>query len=105
MSDCCCSSPVIKPEKKKHRCPANGLEYSIVSSETILFHIKEPWNWKQQNQGYYFCDAPDCDVVYFGDDDSVIRHSDLKTSVGIKKKSSEFKEFLSLIITALSIAC
>jgi len=62
------------------------LEVSIV---TIAHHIKEPWNWKNKEQGYYFCDDPECDVVYFGQDNSIIQKQQLRTPVGIKQKSEE----------------
>jgi hypothetical protein len=40
----------------------------------------------EKQQGYYFCDDPDCEVVYFGEDDSVIKKSELRTIVGIKAR-------------------
>lgn len=91
MSECCSSSntPGQPPIVKKHRCPINGKEYSEVSSTTIIHHIKEPWNWDRKSQGYYFCEDPDCSVVYFGQDDSIIEVDALRTSVGIKQKSKE----------------
>jgi len=67
----------------------NGKEYKEVSEKTILHHIKEPWHWKGKDQRYYFCDDPDCNVVYFGQDDSVIEKSDVRTRVGIKEKSGD----------------
>ena len=59
---------------------------SIVSAETIVKHINEPWNWIVKEQTYYFCDEPDCDVVYFDEDNSIIKQSQLRTTVGIKSK-------------------
>jgi len=85
MSDCCSSITPRKPKKpKKHSCPVSGKEYSIVSSTTIRHHLKEPWNWKANDQAYYFCSDPKCEVVYFGEDDSIIIKSALRTRVGIK---------------------
>ena len=46
-------------------------------------------DWEGLDQPYYFCDDPDCDVVYFGVDDSVILKSQLRTTVGVKDKSDE----------------
>ena len=40
-----------------------------------------------KKQGYYFCEDPECDVVYFGEDASVIEKSALRTIVGIKERS------------------
>lgn len=87
MSDCCCSSHAKTPVK--HRCPFNGIEYPEVPKRTISHHIKESWQWEGQDQPYYFCDDPDCDVVYFGVDDSVILKSQLRTTIGVKDKSDE----------------
>ena len=87
MSDCCSKSC---SHSETHRCPANGKEYKGVSKKTILHHIKEPWRWQGESQSYYFCDDPECDVVYFGQDNSTIEKSALRTIVGIKEKSDSF---------------
>ncbi|WP_425559234.1 putative iron-sulfur cluster-binding metallochaperone [Kistimonas scapharcae] len=87
MSDCCSASCNPKPFPKKHRCPANGKEYASVSSTTIKHHIKEPWLWNAKDQGYFFCSDPDCSVVYFGQDNSVIEKAAVRTEVGVKEKS------------------
>ncbi|MET0072494.1 MAG: hypothetical protein ABW096_20870 [Candidatus Thiodiazotropha sp.] len=87
MSDCCSSSCGIDAPAKRHRCPVNGLEYKEVSTKTILHHIKEPWSWEEKQQAFYFCEDPNCDVVYFGQDDTTIKTSELRTNVGIKEKN------------------
>ncbi len=81
----CCSSRESNEKPKKHQCPVNGNECKTVSIKTIQHHIKQPWNWAVSDQSYYFCDDPDCDVVYFGEDDSVILKAELRTVVGIKE--------------------
>ena len=55
--------------------------------KTILHHIREPWQWRPEADAYYFCDDPECEVVYFGQDDSVIDRSRVRTAVGIKEKT------------------
>lgn len=86
----CCSSPDCKTtHPNKHRCPANGVEYGEVSERTIAHHIKQSWLWDSKGQRYFFCDDPDCDVVYFGADDSVILKSQLRTTVGLKESSDD----------------
>jgi hypothetical protein len=87
MSQCCSSSNTSQGYPKHYKCPVNGKQYNSVSSTTILHHIKEPWNWSPSKQGYYFCDDPECDVVYFSQDDSIITKSSLRTKVGIKEKT------------------
>ena len=90
MSDCCSNSCSQSDIDHTHRCPVNGKEYKGVSEKTILHHIDEPWQWEGKKQNYYFCDDPECDVVYFGQDDSVVRKSELRTVVGVKEKSGSF---------------
>lgn len=87
MSDCCSHSCSTSEIHNKHRCPVNGKEYTAVSEKTILHHIKEPWYWQGKNQSYFFCDDPECDVVYFGQDNTVIDKSAIRTSVGVKQPS------------------
>ncbi|MDH5711138.1 MAG: hypothetical protein OEZ15_05690 [Gammaproteobacteria bacterium] len=82
-----CSSSCTNGDHHKHRCPVNGKEYTGVSEKTILHHIKEPWNWRGTSRSYYFCDDQECDVVYFGQDNSVIKKSEIRMFVGIKEKS------------------
>ena len=84
MTNCCFSSERSKVQPKKYKCPVNGKLYKSVLPTTILHHINEPWNWQSKQQGYYFCEDPDCEVVYFAEDDSIIRQSSLRTEVGIK---------------------
>ena len=90
MSNCCSSSCSTSEKHKRHRCPVNGKAYEGVSEKTILHHVKEPWRWQGKHQNYYFCDDPECDVVYFGQDNSIIEKSSLRTIVGVKEKSGTF---------------
>ena len=88
MTNCCSSSNTTQAPPKKYKCPVNGKSYKSVSSTTILHHINEPWNWKNKEQGYYFCDDPECEVVYFGEDDSIIKKASLRTEVGVKENKT-----------------
>ena len=87
MNKCSPDSCSTGPLAKRHRCPVNGKEYALVSMTTIKYHIKEPWNWSPKKQGFYFCNDPACNVVYFGQDDSIIEKSSLRTAVGLKENS------------------
>lgn len=87
MSNCCSTSSKTQPYPNKHLCPINGKPYRLVSSITVKHHIKAPWSWKENNQGYYFCTDPECHVVYFGEDNSIIDTSSVRTSVGLKDKT------------------
>jgi len=90
MGDCCSSSSDSQHGKhpKKSPCPVNGIECSEVSARTIAHHIKEAWTWEATAVRYFFCDDPQCDVVYFGDDGSTILKSQLRTTVGLKEHFS-----------------
>lgn len=88
MTNCYSLSDNSLAYPKKYKCPVNGKSYKSVSSTTILHHIHEPWNWHVKQQGYYFCDDPDCEVVYFGEDDSTISKSSLRTEVGVKENNA-----------------
>lgn len=89
MSDCCSSSAsdVLHPHKR--RCPSCGEEGTEVAQRTIAHHLRNPWDWHNSETRYYFCDAPGCDVVYFGADGSVISKSQLRTAVGLKETSAD----------------
>lgn len=80
----CCEIECMPP--KKYRCPVNGKEYGSVGVKTILHHLVAPWKKELSSKSYYYCTDKDCDVVYFGQDDSVISKTDLRTKVGIKEK-------------------
>lgn len=86
MSNCC-----SKKEKKRTRrlCPGDNKEYGEVPYQTLLYHVAEPWRVGLREQTYYFCSNPDCDVVYFGEDDSIIGKHQLRTRVGIKETDDE----------------
>ena len=83
MSDCCQKDHTAYPAK--HRCPVNGKLYPEVPLKTLRHHIRNPWNVELPNQGYYFCSDPDCAVVYFGEDDSTLNTSQLRTTVWQKQ--------------------
>ena len=89
MSSCCHSEGINESPSHTHMCPVNGQEYRSVSLKTIFHHIKSPWEGMVKEQGYFFCDDPDCEVVYFGEDDSVINESELRTVVGIKARQPD----------------
>ena len=89
MNNCCSSSTSDSAHSNKSRCPVNGREYSAVPVKTIAHHIKEPSAWAPSADRYYFCDAPDCDVAYFGDDNSIVLTSQLRTRIGVKERTGD----------------
>lgn len=85
MNDCCADHVISNRSSanypKSHTCPANGKSYSSVKHKTILHHIIHPWNKSLTEQGYYFCSDPACEVVYFGQDNTMINNDSLRTTV------------------------
>jgi Zinc binding domain len=88
MTDCYSTTESKAAHPKIHCCPNNGLEGTEVSAKTISHHLKQAWLWKDEGVRYFFCADPDCDVVYFGDDELIITKAQLRTTVGIKEKSN-----------------
>jgi len=89
MKKCCTEKENPAAETSKHYpgshcCPANGQPYVSVKRKTLLHHISQPWLSSLPEQGYYFCTDPDCDVVYFGEDNMVVHTDELRTAVGQK---------------------
>ena len=84
MSSCCSNNSNADSYPKKRNCPSNGIECHTVSTTTIKHHLKQPWLWQEKQQGYYFCADPECQVIYFGEDESILDQSSLRTLVGVK---------------------
>jgi len=89
MSDCCSSNNENLKTPKQHTCPKDNTKGRAVSYKTILHHVKEPWALKSKEQSFYFCNSPDCDVVYFGFNNSMIKKDQLRTRVGIKETAKD----------------
>ena len=90
MSNCCTpnTSPNTKPAKSR-ACPSDGEEYHSVPFATVLHHLKHPWVNTPKEQLFYFCDNPECDVVYFGQNDDIIKKDRIRSLIGAKDQSSD----------------
>jgi sugar lactone lactonase YvrE len=88
MSSCCGNAQKTRTQGNRHACPVNGKEYVEVRVSTIIHHIVEPWNWDDDGEAFYFCDDPECRVVYFSASNKVITQDQLRTPIG-QKNSSE----------------
>jgi len=86
MSDCCSA---VDRVARKYKCPVCAGQNSAVPIKTILQHINKPWQWDVKDQEYYFCDNPDCAVVYFAQDSAIIKVNELRTIVGIKAQTKD----------------
>jgi hypothetical protein len=87
MSDCCSvkgssRAPVAAV------CPVNGARSKQVDMLTVKSLVRQLPLGMPQAQ-YYFCEARDCDVVYFALDSQapVFRRADLLVRVGVKEKA------------------
>ena len=87
MNQCCSNNETSANAAKSHNCPINGQSYSRVKRKTLLHHIKYPWQNTVTEQAYYFCTDPECDVTYFGQDNTTIPTHDLRTTVWQKTNS------------------
>ena len=84
MSDCCsvkssCDAPGVAA------CPVNGARSKQVEMLTVKSLVRQlPLG--MPNTQYYFCEARDCDVVYFALDSQapIFRRGDLVVRVGAK---------------------
>jgi len=85
MSVCCNSTSSSRSASRKRHCPSDNNEYIEVKPDTILHHLKSPWNHPLKSQQYYFCDNPDCEIVYFGEDDSMISDDEIRGPLGQKQ--------------------
>jgi len=87
MSDCCTKKDHSQPRREEGACPVDGYYGKPVDMRTMLHHLSQPWALALPDQPYFFCDNPDCDVVYFGRDGSTLDRSVVRTVVGIKEAS------------------
>jgi len=67
-------------------CPANGARSKRVDLLTVRSLVRK-LPLETRLTAYYFCEAPDCDVVYFpmNSDEPIFRRSDLLVRVGSKE--------------------
>ena len=85
----CDSTTACGSTPKQANCPLNGQTYNRVSLRTVLHHVIKPWQRTLRSQAYYLCDDPDCEVVYFGEDQRLIRQNELRLTVGQKSRSPD----------------
>jgi len=86
MSDCCDANQCSIERPDSLECPGNGKTYMSVEFKTVMQQLNSPWERELNDQGYYFCHDPECAVVYFGEDGSLLRQADLRTAIGQKSK-------------------
>jgi hypothetical protein len=86
MSDCC--SVNVKPETAPAvmACPVSGSRSKQVDMLTVR-SLAQHLPLRMPGTQYYFCEAQDCDLVYFGLDlqAPVFRRADLLVRIGVKE--------------------
>ena len=88
MSDCC-SAKSSGDAPGVAACPVNGARSKQVDMLTVKSLVRQlPLG--MPNTQYYFCEAQDCDVVYFGLDSQapIFRRGDLLVRVGAKETAN-----------------
>ena len=85
MSDCCSVNPKSSTAPALMACPVNGARSKQVNTLTVKSLLRQLPLGMPDTQ-YYFCEAQDCDVVYFALDSQapVFRCADLLVRVGAK---------------------
>jgi hypothetical protein len=78
MTHCCTTNSSIPC---KAICPINGQLYAQISRRAVLHQVRQPWRHALTAQQYYFCDDPDCEVVYFGDNQQIFLQHDVRQTV------------------------
>ncbi len=88
MSDCCSVNVKAGTAPAVMACPVNGARSKQVDMLTVKSLVRQiPLG--MPNDQYYFCEARDCDVVYFPFDPQAptFRRQDLVVRVGAKEKA------------------
>jgi len=88
MSDCCSVNPKTDTAPAVMPCPVNGARSKQVDVLTVRSLVRQLPLGMPSDQ-YYFCEARDCDVVYFPFDPQapIFRREDLMVRVGAKEKA------------------
>ncbi len=78
--------------EKKRTCPQCGHIQALTAFKTLLHHLREPYHQKiKETAAYYFCHNPDCEIVYFDQQDNIFLQNMLRWPIGQKSKSGDRK--------------
>lgn len=75
MSGCCDGQN--QKSAKTAVCPLNDQIYKRVSIKTLLHQLHKPWR-KKLTGDYYYCDDPECEVIYFNQSGQVFNKDDVR---------------------------
>lgn len=69
-------------------CPIAGKPGKPVRPVTVRSLVRDEFAGEIERRGWFFCDLPDCGVVFFSADGRLLSKATLKVRVGIKEKES-----------------
>lgn len=69
-------------------CPTAGKPGKRVRPVTVRSVVRNECTEEIEGRDWFFCDLPECDVVYFSGDGKVFHKKNMKVRVGIKEKES-----------------
>lgn len=69
-------------------CPITGKRGKRVSLITVQSLVRPDYVTRIEDREWYFCDLPDCDVVYFAENGQTLRKDALKVRVGLKERQA-----------------
>jgi hypothetical protein len=80
----CCNIPVSGDTSICKECGNKGKSVKQITLKSL---VKEPkYEVIKSFDGFYFCETPNCQVVYFNNEEQVYLHKeDIKVRVGIKE--------------------
>src|SRR6266849_5051655 len=89
MSDCCSGNAKSAGAPAVMACPANGARSKRVDALTVKSLVRK-LPLRMPNTQYYFCDASDCELVYFALDTEAprFRREDIWDEIGSTGKST-----------------
>lgn len=79
MSCCSTSDDSCSKRAGKLTCPENNKLYKSVSQLTVLHNLLAPWKNFSAEVTYYFCEDPDCEVIYFTETCSIFKKPDIRS--------------------------
>ena len=82
MADCCSKdSSTADIAVKQKLCPECKTKSHQVPYKTVIQQLSKPWqNTFSQKLYYFFCDEPLCEVIYFTEDNNIIRQPELRNT-------------------------
>lgn len=89
MSDCCSEKNNKVTKAGKALCPECNTQQNTVAFQTVLFHIKCPENQNLLQTDFYFCNNPQCTMVYFTEGGKTFEKSQIRGHVGQKRKDPQ----------------